>query len=379
MNAASAPSPSAGSRMALEEWFDRYQYSVTSNIGESAVTSISLEDINLSLEDVAKLPLRYGHHQGLPELREAVAADYPNLTADDVLITAGASEAIVLVATALLTERSRVVVEHPTYPTLYLVPQSLNTEVDYLPLRPEQQWQPDWDELRSLLAPGAEFLSLTHPNNPTGSMISVEELNLAVDLCRSAGVRLVSDETYRRMTMGDALPPAATLDPSAVSISTMSKVYGLPGIRIGWIACRDRDLMRRLLACREHITITNNILGEQIALHVQRDPSSFLARAHERISKNRATVEDAVAQHPRLDWIPPSAGVVALPWVTNATDTELTQLYENLAQRRRTFVVPGYGFGLPQAYFRVGFGVEPTQLREGLAALTAELDALNNH
>jgi aspartate/methionine/tyrosine aminotransferase len=161
-----------------------------------------------------------------------------------------------------------------------------------------------------MVTEGAEFLALTHPNHPTGSTISSEELQAAVEICQSAGVRLVSDETYGLMTEGEPLPPAACADPTAVSLSTMSKTFGLPGIRIGWITTRDADLMHRLLAAREHITITNNVLGEYIALQVQRDPELFLARARARVAENRAIVADVIENNPRLDWIPPTTGVV---------------------------------------------------------------------
>jgi aspartate/methionine/tyrosine aminotransferase len=364
-------------RMPLEEWFDRYQYTVTSNIGESAVTSISVADIPLSTEELLHLPLRYGHHQGLPELREAIAAQYPGLAADDILITAGASEAIVLVAQVVLGRRSRAVIEHPTYPTLYVVPRALGATVDLLRLRPQQEWRPDWSEARSMLADGAELFAVTHPNNPTGSTIGADELQTAVDIAQAADVRLVSDETYRLMTVGDPLPPAASLDPRAISISTMSKAFGLPGIRIGWLACRDTELMQRLIACREHITITNNVLGEYIALQVQRAPEPFIARARARVAENRAIVGEVVENHPRLDWVPPAAGVVALPWVVGATDAEAERLYRDLAETRGTFVVPASGFELPGKYFRVGFGGEPGRLREGLARLVSELDRLD--
>ncbi|GIJ45292.1 aminotransferase [Virgisporangium aliadipatigenens] len=364
-------------RMPLEEWFDRYQYAVTSNIGESAVTSLSLADLPLSAEELWKLPLRYGHHQGLPELRAAIAAHYPGLTAEDIVVTAGAGEAIVVLATVLLNGRSRAVVEHPTYPTLYLVPRSRGASVELLRLRPDRQWRPDLEEVRASLAGGAEFFAITHPNNPTGSMISEAELRSVVAIARDAGVRLVSDETYGLMTEGEPLPPAACLDERAVSISTMSKTFGLPGIRIGWIACRDRELVRRLVACREHITITNNVLGEYIALQVQRDPGPFVARARARVAGNRTVVADVVRRHPRLGWVPPSAGVVALPWIVDATDEQAEQVYRNLAENRGTFVVPASGFELPGRYFRVGFGGEPHQLRAGLGHLVAELDALS--
>jgi aspartate/methionine/tyrosine aminotransferase len=137
-----------------------------------------------------------------------------------------------------------------------------------------------------------------------GSTISSEELLAAFEIRQSAGVRLVNDETYGLLTEGEPPPPAACADPTAVSLSTMSKTFGLPGIRIGWITTRDADLMHRLLAAREHIT--NNVLGEYIALQVQRDPELLLARARARVAENRAIVADVIENNPRLDWIPPT-------------------------------------------------------------------------
>ena len=282
-----------------------------------------------------------------------------------------------LVAQVLLNQRSRAVIEHPTYPTLYVVPRALGATVDLLRLRPEQGWRPDWSDVRAMLAGGAQFFAITHPNNPTGSMISADELQTAVDITRATDVRLVSDETYRLMTVEEPLPPAASLDPRVISISTMSKTFGLPGIRIGWIACRDAELLQRLIACREHITITNNVLGEHIALQVQRAPEPFIARAKARVAQNRAIVAEVVESHPRLDWVPPTAGVVALPWIVDAPDTEVERVYRDLAEKRGTFVVPASGFELPSKYFRVGFGGESSQLRDGLTQLVSELDQLD--
>ena len=127
---------------------------------------------------------------------------------------------------------------------------------------------------------------------------------------RQAGLRLVSDDTYGLMIESEPLPPAACADPTAVSLSTMSKTCGLPGIGVGWITSRDADLMHRLVAAQEHITITNNVLGESIALQVQRDPELFLARARARVAENRAIVADVIENNHRLDWIPPTTGVV---------------------------------------------------------------------
>jgi aspartate/methionine/tyrosine aminotransferase len=274
----------------------------------------------------------------------------------------------------LLDSRSRAVVEHPTYPTLYRVPRTQQATVDLFGLRPEENWQPDWQRLRAMMNDGADLLAITHPNNPTGSTITADELHAAIRIAHDSTARLISDETYRLLTDGDPLPPAASADPSAVSISTMSKTYGLPGLRIGWIACRDTGLMKRLVACREHITITNNTLGEHIALEVLRSAQAYIARARDRVTRNRAVV----AAHPRLDWVPPVAGVVVFPWITGASEAQCRDLYRRMAEDRKTLVIPGSGFELPDTYFRIGFGADPAELRTGLGQLTAALEELGS-
>jgi len=277
---------------------------------------------------------------------------------------------------ALISQRSRAVIEHPTYPTLYRVARTQQATVDLFRLRPEENWQPDWQRLRAMMNAGADLLAITHPNNPTGSTITADELHAAIQIAHDSKARLISDETYRLLTDGHPLPPAASADPSAVSISTMSKTYGLPGLRIGWIACRDTDLMKRLVACREHITITNNTLGEHIALEVLRSAQAYIARARDRVTRNRAVVAATVAAHPRLDWVPPAAGVVGFPWITGASEAQCRDLYRSMAEDRKTLVIPSSGFELPDTYFRIGFGTDPAELRTGLGQLTTALDEL---
>lgn len=184
---------------------------------------------------------------------------------------------------------------------------------------------------------------------------------------------MINDETYRLLS-AQPLTPAACLDDHAVSISTMSKTFGLPGLRIGWIATRDHDLMRQLVACREHLTITNNTLGEHLANRVLRAPEPFLDLARTRSVQNRDIVAAAIAKTPRLAWVPPSAGVVALPWITDAAPEACSALYRELAEVHGTFVVPGSGFELPDTYFRIGFGGEPDELDVGLRHLLTVLE-----
>lgn len=229
-------------RMPLEDWFDNYQFVVDYDLGESAVRARRVGEYDLDLSDIA---LRYGHHQGHPELRAQIAEEYDGLCADDVLVTCGASEAIGLLSTVLLSVGSRCVIEHPTYPTSYEIPRMLGAAVDLFRLRAEDEWVPDLDRLSAQVGEATpEFVSISHPNNPTGSHLDEQALDVIVRSMSDHDVRIVSDETYRELSYGNPLPPVASLSPSAVSISTMSKCFGVPGLRIGWIATRDPDLLK---------------------------------------------------------------------------------------------------------------------------------------
>ncbi|MFE3737806.1 aminotransferase class I/II-fold pyridoxal phosphate-dependent enzyme [Streptomyces sp. NPDC059134] len=364
-------------RMPLEDWFDRYQFEVDYDLGESAVHTRTVQDLSLGV-DLSHVPLRYGHHQGLPELREAIAAGYPGLTADDVVVTSGASEAISILARVMLSRGDHCVVEHPTYPTLYEVPRAIGAEVDLFRLRAEDGWRPDWDRLKAQTSARTRLISLTHPNNPTGSVVDEAELRDVSAWATGLGVPLLVDETYRDLSYGTPPPPAASLSEQAISISTMSKCYGLPGLRIGWIATRDRDLIRQVVAAREYLTITNNTLGEVLALHVLQDRERHLAPARAQVAANLRSVTDWVRTQPLLDWVSPAGGVVALAELSGVDASTAQRLYRTLAERHRTFVVPGDGFELPANYFRLGFGSRPADLAVGLQRLSAALAELRS-
>jgi aspartate/methionine/tyrosine aminotransferase len=357
--------------MELEVWFDRYQYAIEYDIGESAVKTLAVGDIPV---DLAGIPLRYGHHKGRPELREAIAAQYPGLNEENIVVTTGASEANFAVVSALVTPGDHVIVEHPNYPSLYQVPRSLGCEVTLFSLKFEERFKPDWEKLSAQVRPETRLVSLTHPNNPTGSMITEEELRKAVALAEERGFFLLFDETYRHMATGSALlPPAASLSDRAISISSMSKCYGLPGIRTGWLASGNRELLDRVLAIREQVSISNNAVSEVIAHKVLEKQEVFLDRARERIARNREVVEDWMRDRADFEWVPPEAGVVCLPRIKAELRGDPETVYRRLAETYRTFVVPGRCFEMDPKFFRIGFGAEPHEIRTGLSYLERAL------
>lgn len=361
-------------RMELEVWFDRYQYEIEYDIGESAVKTLSLKDVSVDLEDVS---LRYGYHKGLPELRETIAGQYRELRGENVVVTTGASEANFVVVSALAGPGDHVIVEHPNYPSLYEVPRSLGCDVSLFTLRFESGFRPDLDELRDLIRPHTKLISLTHPNNPTGSMMTKKELRDVIGLVEEKDIFLLFDETYRHMASDEnLLPPAAALSEKAISISSMSKCYGLPGIRTGWLATQNKEVLAEVLAIREQVSIANNALSEVIAASVLKRKDEFLEKARLRIGNNREVVATWMKNQEDFEWIYPEAGVVCLPRIKEHIPIVPETLFRRLAEEYKTFVVPGRCFEMDERHFRIGFGADADEIRSGLENLGSALEDL---
>jgi len=361
-------------RMELEVWFDKYQYEIDYDIGESAVKTMVLQELNV---DLSKIALRYGHHRGRPDLRDMVAAFHPGLAPEHMLITTGASEANFIIVSALVKPGDHVIIEHPNYPSLYEVPRSLGCEVELFKLRFNNRFKPDLEELKNKIKPQTKLISLTHPNNPTGSQISQTELLEVIELAEEHNIYLMLDETYRFMAWGkDLLPPAASLSGNAISISSMSKCYGLPGIRTGWLASKNKEILDAGLTIREQISIANNALSEEIAVSVLAQQKDFLQKAKNRIEKNRMIVADWIFRQDNFEWIHPEAGVVCLPRIKSHVQIDPEKLFQTLAEKYKTFVVPGRCFEMKENYFRLGFGSDPGEIEIGLSNLSKCLQEL---
>ena len=350
-------------RMPLEDWFDKYQYEVEFDVGESAVKFLTFDALKL---DLGKLPLRYGYHCGRPELRDLIAQQYEGFSADQVIVTNGASEANFAIVAALVEPGDHVIVEHPNYPSLYEVPRSLGCDVSLFHLEMENGFRPDLRKLEALITPRTKLISLTHPNNPTGSMITVRALQDAVELAESRNIYLMFDETYRELAFGDRLPGAASLSSRVISISSMSKSYGLPGIRIGWLATASQEVLDSVLAVREQVSIANGAINEEIALKVLEQQDEFVQRARQHVATNFEVVQTWMNTQDALEWIPPEAGVVALPRIKSTTTLDPEPFYQRLVDEYKTFVIPGRCFEMDNHYFRLGYGGTTDELKRGL-------------
>jgi aspartate/methionine/tyrosine aminotransferase len=343
------------------------------NLAESSVSDASLGDLGA---DLGGLVLQYGDHLGLPPLRDAIAADGAGLDADDVLVTPGAVAALFIVHTTLLETRSHAIVARPNYATNVETPRAIGADVEFLDLSYENGWAVDPDRVAAMLRPETRLVSLTTPHNPTGSTLSRETLDTVIGIVERHGTAyLLVDETYREMTFGEALPVAASLSPRVISVSSLSKTYGLPGIRVGWLVARDRSLLTRLLAAKEQILISGSLVDETIALAALRRRPTWLPSIRARIDEAFGITAAWIDASQRIEWVPPRGGVVGFPRIRPGVEVDVDRFYDVLFERHGTIVGPGHWFEQSRRHFRLGYGW-PTldELRGGLAAIDAALD-----
>ena len=341
------------------------------NLAESSVADASLAMLGSDLGD---LVLMYGDHRGLPALREHIAADGEGLDPDDVLVTTGAAGALFLIATTLLQPEDHLVVVRPNYATNIETPRAIGASATYVDLSFDAGWRIDPEAIAAAITERTRLVSITVPHNPTGRGMSEADLRAIVADCEARGTHLLVDETYREMTFGGPLPIAATLYDKAISVSSLSKTYGLPGIRIGWVASRDGDLIERLLAAKEQVSITGSIVDETIALRARRMRDAWLPGIMAGIEEGLAIVRDWVTAEDLIEWVEPDGGVVCFPRIRHEADVDAGAFHRILLEEHGTIVGPGHWFEMPDTYMRIGYGW-PTkeQLIEGLVNVSSAI------
>jgi aspartate/methionine/tyrosine aminotransferase len=345
------------------------------NLAESSISDQRFHDLELDLTGVI---FAYGDHLGKPELRQLIAADAPNLHPDQVLITVGAVSALFIVHTVLLQPGDHMVVVHPNYATNIETPRAIGANVDFLRLNFENAWRVDIAELERLIRPETKLVSLTTPHNPTGVMLPEADLRAIIELVEARGCRLLIDETYREMGFSVPPPVAASLSKNVISVSSMSKSYGLPGIRLGWLICQDALLFEEFLAAKEQIFISTSLVDEEIAYQALQQKTKFLGRLLTHLKTNFEITRDWMnAQQSGpvgFEWIEPTGGSVGFPRIKPGLKLNVDEFHKALNDAG-TFVGPGHWFECDRRFFRLGFGWPTSQeLRGGLEGLTRALE-----
>ena len=333
------------------------------NLSESSFADQKLSDLGISIHD---LILQYGDHRGNPGLRELLAAE-ANLHPDDVLLTAGAAMGLFIVATSLLNAGDSIVVAKTNYATNIETPRAIGAELSFLTLDFAHGFRLNLLELEERINSNTKLVSLTYPHNPTGVMITETELRDLIALIERKGTILLLDETYREMSFVPKLPIAATLSPNVISISSMSKSFGLPGIRIGWIYTQNKKLMETFLAAKEQICITNSVLDEEIAFQYYRRKEELFTPVQAKIWHQFQLLKQFMSQQQVLEWVEPQGGCVCFPRIRAEIPVNMAVFYDCLLNKYKTYVGKGHWFEADPRYIRIGYGWDSSEnLEKGL-------------
>jgi aspartate/methionine/tyrosine aminotransferase len=372
-------------RFELEDYFRRFAFKQEMvNLSPSNPISPTVGEIleiaGMPPTALQGLSLDYSETAGAWPLREAIATLYDDLQPDQVIVTSGGVEAIMLTLEALIRPGTSVVMETPIYGSYEPLLRLLGAQITYYELAEDDAYEYDLERLERLVLDNrAELLVVNPYNNPTGRGIaSTAALSSLAELSSRTGCKVISDEVFRQVTIdGDPLPSLLDGAQDAIVISDMTKAWGLGGLRIGWMASRDNSLLERALNTRDFTTNSNSIVSEELALHAlsARRPllEASLAKAREALADLSRFIADS---HGALSWHPPIGGYCAWLAVNVDAGMSVPDLCSRLAEKQNYLILPGVVFGARWSRFlRVGLAAGGKQLVAGLDAFLQEASA----
>ena len=346
---------------AVEEWMNAWEVGAKYNIAETCVDSISMNDLfELTGEDKTEFlnrlcarRLSYGDIEGLPEFRKGVCGLYKTLNIENIVPTHGASGANHHVFYSLISPGDRVVSIMPTYQQLYSIPESYGADVQILHLSKENNYLPDLEKLRRLVTPETKMICINNPNNPTGALMSEQMLQEIVEIARSADAWILCDEVYRHLSQEDGWSPSIVdLYEKGISVSSMSKVFSLAGLRLGWIATHDMSVVKSCLSHRDYNLVSCGVFDEMLAAAALKHRDKLLERSRKIVRENLQILDDWVSSEPHVSYVKPKAGTTALVYYD--LDIPSYEFCEEMYKKTGAFVTPGDCFEVPHS-MRIGY------------------------
>jgi len=372
----------------LEVFFSKWEFSAQHHMTASDMESLSIKELlgMASKEDkknFENMSLGYTETWGAPDLRSAIANTYDSLNAADVLCLAGAGEGLYALAKVLLTESDHVVVPTPNYQSAETVPLSIcevtGVCMDYKDRSsPTPGWSLDIEKLKQSIRPNTKLISLNFPHNPTGIVMPDEDINELISYCRERGIYILIDEVYRgaEVNPANSMTQIADLYERGISLNVMSKAYGLPGLRIGWMASRDHELLSRVEKYKHYLSICNSGPSEVLAMIALSSRDQILSRNRKLIAENATLFETLLADYPELiEWQRPQGGCVAYPKYIGPGDAET--FCKKLIEDSGVLLLPASTYtseltDTPVEHFRIGIGRDQV-FKEGLQAMRQHL------
>ncbi|MEN9937459.1 MAG: hypothetical protein RLZZ387_4038 [Chloroflexota bacterium] len=346
----------------LERYFARWEFSAPHLLCTSDIEGWRMADLLALADDETRalwerLTLGYTEAPGHPLLRAEVSGLYERIAPDEVLTFAGAEEAIFALLNVALAPGDHAVVTWPGYQSLHEVARATGADVTLLPLDAERGWAFDLGALRRAVRPETRLIVVNFPHNPTGATVDRATFEGIVAQAEEAGAVLLSDEVYRLLeeNPADRLPAAADLSPRAVSLGVMSKAFGLAGLRVGWVATRDRELLARMAAFKDYLSICNSAPSEALALVALRARERVLARSRGIVRANLELLDAFFARWAgAVGWARPRAGSIAFPKLS--VGVPVAQAADELVAEEGVLILPASVYDYPGDHFRLGFG-----------------------
>lgn len=356
----------------VEQWMDLYETKAKYNLAETCIDSLTVkelleiggldaDDFLLGLKDIR---LTYGHIHGSPEFTQGVAGFYENILPEEVIPTHGAIGANNMVIHTLIEPTDNMVSVMPTYQQHYSIPQSIGAEVRLLQLHLANDFLPDIEQLKALVDEKTKMITVNNPNNPTGSFIPKETMKQVIEVAQSVGAYVLCDEVYRGVSAdGSYMYSVVDLYDKAISVGSLSKSFSLAGLRMGWIATKDKAVLKLCRERRDFDTISCAVLDDLLAGIALNNKEKIFERNRKIVLQNRKILDDFVTANPHLEYKRPVAGTTALVYYD--LDMPSYELCVKLMEEKGVMFTPGSCFEMGNS-IRIGYAFDAELLKEGL-------------
>lgn len=354
----------------VEMWMARYENEAVYNIAETCVESITVEELltmagmkDEAFDTISKMKMTYGAIEGTYELRSEICKLYKNVQIDNITITHGAIGANSLVYDVIVEPGDHVISVLPTYQQHYSIPESLGANVDILPLRWENDFVVDIEELKSLIKPNTKIISINNPNNPTGTVMGIDLLTQIAEVARSVGAYVLCDEVYRGLDHSEGFT-ASIVDvyEKGISTASLSKTFSLAGLRIGWVTA-PKEIIVNANKRRDYNIISCGMIDDYLATIALKNKDKILARNLSILRTNLEILDKWVKDIDYIDYIQPKGGTTA--FLKYSIDIDSEELCTDLLEKTGVILVPGKAFDM-EGYVRLGYGNNTEVLIQGL-------------
>lgn len=365
----------------VEEWFNQYEKSAIYDLADTCVESLSINELleitgnkEFSLEEIFNKKLNYGDIHGSTRLKKAICTMYKNQTEENITITHGTIGANQLVMLSLVEPNDEIISIIPTYQQHYSIPKAFGGNVKLLHLKEENSWLPNLEELEKLISKKTKLICMNNPNNPTGALMPEKMLYDITEIAKKHNTYILCDEVYRGLNH-DSNPFSSSISDiyeKGISTASMSKVFSLAGLRLGWIAASE-EIIKEINHQREYNTISVGILDDYFAALAIENKEKIITRNLEKIAIGKKILLDWANSEPKVHLVPPKSGTTA--FIRYDAPLPSRTLCQRLQQETGVMILPGETLEA-EGYLRIGYGNNFEQLKKALEIFSKWLNNL---